>query len=324
MLPEYADASVTRTRDYAVLEAMDVVVDVGGTYDAATHRYDHHQPTFKDSFSPEYKTLLSSAGLVYKHFGRRIIASAVAAELHAETTGRLEKAVAAELQAPTTGQPEEALVAEIHERLYRKFVEPFDAVDNGVNQYPSELTPAYARPYDIFAQIDDLNPSWNETIDPDARFQEAVRVAGSAFSTVLRRTLQSWLPARTIVQSSLTVSCQVEDVDDARVLVLGSNCPWKDHLFELEAKLDITGRILYVIYEDRNEGTWRIQSVPARLDSFESRKMLPEAWRGLRDAELDAAVGTAGCTFVHRSGFIGGNRTLAGVKEMARKAVQAS
>ena len=46
---------------------MDVVVDVGGVYDAATHRYDHHQPTFHDTFSSEHKTLLSSAGLVYKY-----------------------------------------------------------------------------------------------------------------------------------------------------------------------------------------------------------------------------------------------------------------
>lgn len=43
MLPEYSDASITRTRDYAVLETMDVVVDVGGVYDPAKHRYDHHQ-----------------------------------------------------------------------------------------------------------------------------------------------------------------------------------------------------------------------------------------------------------------------------------------
>lgn len=65
---------------------------------------------------------------------------------------------------------DEALVRELHERLYQKFVEPFDAVDNGVNQYPPETQPAYARPYDIFAQIDDLNPSWNEKgVDPDVR-----------------------------------------------------------------------------------------------------------------------------------------------------------
>lgn len=48
MLPEYADASVTRTRDHSVLDGMDVVVDVGGVYDPATHRYDHHQVTYSD------------------------------------------------------------------------------------------------------------------------------------------------------------------------------------------------------------------------------------------------------------------------------------
>ena len=37
MLPKYHSASITRTRDYAVLEGMDVVVDVGGIYDAALY-----------------------------------------------------------------------------------------------------------------------------------------------------------------------------------------------------------------------------------------------------------------------------------------------
>ena len=57
----------------------------------------------------------------------------------------------------------EELVDQLHDRIYQKFIEPFDAVDNGVNQYPKEIEPAYARPYDIFAQIDDLNPNWNES-----------------------------------------------------------------------------------------------------------------------------------------------------------------
>jgi len=43
MLPQYSDATITRTRDYAVLDTMDVVVDVGGVYDPAKDRYDHHQ-----------------------------------------------------------------------------------------------------------------------------------------------------------------------------------------------------------------------------------------------------------------------------------------
>ena len=72
---------ITRTRDETLLATMDAVVDVGGVYDASTLRFDHHQvsrvrfvlftytppqPTFKDTFSPGHKTLLSSAGLIFK------------------------------------------------------------------------------------------------------------------------------------------------------------------------------------------------------------------------------------------------------------------
>ena len=38
-----ADTRIVRTRDPAVLETSDIVVDVGGVFDAARHRYDHHQ-----------------------------------------------------------------------------------------------------------------------------------------------------------------------------------------------------------------------------------------------------------------------------------------
>ena len=42
-LPEYRDAEIVRSREQAVLDECDIVVDVGGVYDPATHRYDHHQ-----------------------------------------------------------------------------------------------------------------------------------------------------------------------------------------------------------------------------------------------------------------------------------------
>lgn len=42
-LPEYCDAEIKRSRDPAVLDECDIVVDVGGVYDPSVHRYDHHQ-----------------------------------------------------------------------------------------------------------------------------------------------------------------------------------------------------------------------------------------------------------------------------------------
>lgn len=61
-----------------------------------------------------------------------------------------------------------------------------------------------------------------------------------------------------------------------------------------------------------------MQAVAVSIENFESRKPLPSLWRGLTDEELSEAAGIPGCTFVHMSGFIGGNRTYKGALSMAR------
>lgn len=57
-------------------------------------------------------------------------------------------------------------------------------------------------------------------------------------------------------------------------------------------------------------------------DRFESRKALPEAWRGLRDDDLSKGSGIPGGVFVHMSGFIGGNTTYEGALAMAKAALK--
>ncbi|NXU11506.1 MYG1 protein, partial [Pardalotus punctatus] len=73
------DAQIVRTRDPQLLAQCDVVVDVGGEYDPGRHRYDHHQRSFTASMrslrpDKPWSTRLSSAGLVYGHFGPEILA----------------------------------------------------------------------------------------------------------------------------------------------------------------------------------------------------------------------------------------------------------
>uniref|UniRef100_A0AAA9RV32 MYG1 exonuclease n=2 Tax=Bos TaxID=9903 RepID=A0AAA9RV32_BOVIN len=79
LLPEYREAEIVRTRDPEKLAACDIVVDVGGEYDPQRHRYDHHQRSFTEtmsSLSPgkPWQTKLSSAGLIYLHFGHKLLA----------------------------------------------------------------------------------------------------------------------------------------------------------------------------------------------------------------------------------------------------------
>jgi len=136
----------------------------------------------------------------------------------------------------------------------------------------------------------------------------------------------AWLPARDILVSSVQNSkAQVDPL--GKVLLLEQFLPWKvrltalyhdylhlfyekEHLFELEADDNVPalqpGQAIYVVYPDDTAGQWRIQAVPLAHQSFESRKALPEAWRGLRDDKLDQVTTIEGCVFVHASGFIGG------------------
>ena len=50
-LPAYADMPVLRSRNQAEIEKAAIVVDVGGTYEPEKHRYDHHQNSFKTTYS---------------------------------------------------------------------------------------------------------------------------------------------------------------------------------------------------------------------------------------------------------------------------------
>lgn len=64
LLPAYGpSAELVRTRDPALLEDCTVVVDVGGVYDPAALRFDHHQRGFEEVFGMGFSTKLSSAGL---------------------------------------------------------------------------------------------------------------------------------------------------------------------------------------------------------------------------------------------------------------------
>ena len=63
-----------------------------------------------------------------------------------------------------------------------------------------------------------------------------------------------------------------EQVDPSGEIVVfkTGGCPWKDHLFNLEAELGIDPPIKYVLYTDQ-ANKWRIQCVPEALGSFSNR-----------------------------------------------------
>ena len=199
-----------------------------------------------------------------------------------------------------------------------------DGVDNGVSQWDNgDTPPRYVSKTDLSSRVSNLNPRWNQPETPshfDAAFARAVALTGAEFMEALDYTSAAWLPARQYVAQALAGRFEVHP--SGGVLQLPRFCPWKEHLYELEeeAGTRLGPLPVYCLYPDSG-GQWRIQAIPVNPSSFDSRKALPEPWRGLRDGELSGVAGVAGCVFVHASGFIGGNATVEGAREMAVKAL---
>lgn len=287
---QFKDARIVRSRDPEVLNKLDILVDVGGEYDPSRFRFDHHQRGFTGVFDDKHETKLSSAGLIYKHFGREVITRL------ANTDG------------PTTEL--------FYQKLYNNFIEAIDGIDNGVSQYPREVKPRYRISTDLSSRVGYLNPSWNEPEhDIDERFGQAVALTGAEFKRELMYLNNSWLPARAIVEKAL-LARETEFGPNSEIMLLPQYCPWKSHLDDLEEEYGIPGHIKFVLFAD-SSGTWRVQAVGVSSESFESRVPLPEPWRGLRDNQLSAVTGVEGCIFIHATGFIGGAKTYEGVRALA-------
>jgi uncharacterized UPF0160 family protein len=292
-LPEWREADIVRTRDAAKLATCDIVVDVGGEFDAGRLRFDHHQRGFETFFEGRSNTKLSSAGLVYVHFGRQIIA--------------------AHLQSA-----EQSVVDLVYHRLYVSFIESVDALDNGVERFVSDQPPRFELRTDLGARVGRLNPSWLEEDladdEIDRRFATAVALTGKEFEEQLHEVVSHWLPARNIVADAVNNRFTIDP--SGRIVRLARYCPWQSHIFDISGSAEV----LYVLYNESQSEKVRVAAVPSAPGSFQSRLALPEPWRGLRDAQLDAVTGVAGGVFVHANGFIGGATNYAAALALAQKA----
>jgi len=303
LLPRYSNAEIVRTRDPAVLDTCTIVVDVGGVFDREKHRYDHHQKTFSHSMNSldakkKWVTKLSSAGLVYCFFGREIIAHVLGAKV------------------------DDGLVEKVFDKVYENFVEEIDAIDNGISTHDGEGR--YSISTNLSARVSHLGPNWNDSKqDFDVGFYKAMDMTKVEFLDRVNYYGKVWWAARDIVNKSIQERFKLHPSGKVLEFEQGG-VPWKEHLFELEKENGLDGKdsnILYVIYTDQN-GMWRIQCVPVRPKSFENRLSLPEAWRGVRDNDLEKVSGIEGATFVHSGGFIGGNKTKEGVMKMVNESLK--
>ena len=182
-LPQYQQAALVRSRDPEVLKPLTIVIDVGGSYDHAQLRYDHHQRGFFETFDGEnpaskdggrpdvtgpatatgaFKTKLSASGLIYKHYGREIICA---------------------LHPSLAGSPD--ALEWVYVKMYKEFMEAIDGNDNGI-----EIAAAvnYKDATSLPQRVHRLNSPWNGKAGGPSeteRFEKASALCGAEFSEML-------------------------------------------------------------------------------------------------------------------------------------------
>lgn len=128
---------VIRTRDPEIFKSADYLVDVGGVYDPATNRFDHHQ--HGGAGVRENGIPYSAFGLVWKHYGEAISGSKMVADAIDKQIGH-----------------------------------PVDLGDNGVDYY--SLVRLDTEPLIVQFMVAMFRPTWKGGATHDERFIELVPI----------------------------------------------------------------------------------------------------------------------------------------------------
>ncbi len=260
--------TLIRTRKNELIEAADFAVDVGGQWDAARGRFDHHQRGFDGARPARWVDGASqpgvgyaSAGLVWAAHGTDYVRALAQAQGHAL---------------------DDAAVAEVVRSLDASLVQYLDIVDTG----QGDVAPGI---FGLSALVSQLNTHWMDeqglTQDTKAalqetRFREAIAITRRFLDHAIVRKI-SQLRAKETVRNAPRLL-------DGRVLHLREGgMPWT------HVVLEEMPEVLLVIYPDSDGDQYQIKTVPIEPGSFTAKMDLPEAWAGLREQEMAAVTGAS-------------------------------
>jgi uncharacterized UPF0160 family protein len=280
-------AELERTRDPARIAAdpsTTIVFDVGGVYDPAAGRFDHHQ---SDSPRRPDGLAYASFGLVWEHAGRDWLAG--------------HHKLPADLIEP------------VHAGMAAGMVRAVDQVD--VQAVP----PGVHVPATLSGIVFAMNPSpgWDgaERID-EAQRTEGFRQAAGFVRGVLQREVHQ--QARAAV-AGLALEDALARSTDPRVAVLETHVPWQ----QAGSALRAAPQLLAVVAPGVEPGEWCITAAPQDGDGFARRRLFPSSWHGLRGDALTAAGGPAGVHFCHKDGFFAATKSKDDAIGFAQQALAA-
>jgi uncharacterized UPF0160 family protein len=269
----HEDYEIRRSRDPEVWAQCDFLVDVGGHYTHAERVYDHH---FKDGPRYEDGLKMSSVGLIWSHYGAEICGC-----------------------------------ADVADRVCRRLIRQFDAIDNGVTltQHLEEFSDV--REISLSGSISMMNPQDHSKTD-DAFADEVVRARLLLQASIANA--RQWIGSRAGLEAALQ-----DALSEARAYILvPEECKWQEHLFNSDGN----ETILYAIFR-KGESKWFAQAVPSAPGAFSNRKDFPAAWAGLNDDAFSAEAGVPDGIFCHQGLFLCATGSFESTLKLVGDAIQA-
>jgi uncharacterized UPF0160 family protein len=287
----YPDAGLVRTRDMAIIDKADFAIDVGGVWDPASGRFDHHQKGFEGARSSGVP--YASAGLVWKEYGARCVAALARAHAGHNLTMETAQQIAW-------------------------------AIDGDLVQYLdlSDVGAAKNAPggYGLSAIVSGYNLNWmdeqrlgyGEAAEAyrTSQFERAMGILTDIMANSVKYRVGAMLALEQVRGSEL--------FENGRVLFLKNGAlPWSTVVRKEMPN------VLFVISHNLAEQRYMIHTVPMNTETFDARADLPEAWAGLRDADLGAVIGISDAGFCHNGRFIAAAKSFDSIRTMARQALAA-
>lgn len=283
----YPNATLTRTRDESLIAQQapnGIVFDVGRVYDHSQRRYDHHQP---DAPIRADGMAYAAFGLVWEHYGQDWLREAA--------------------NVPTPH------IAGVHAQMAAGFVRDVDSADVGATP------PGFSHATSLSGLVHAHNPATmgldgaphtHTDAQIQGRFLEAAALARSALHN------HAQLCAREHVAQHL-VETAAQNRTHPAILVLDRPMPWEKAVIEHPSTQDV----LLVVSPNSGMQDWGVTCARTSLEGFESRRLLPQSWRGKTGQDLQQVSGVGSATFCHTAGFYAAITTQKDALVFAQNAV---
>lgn len=263
----FTDHKLIRTRDPKIIETGDIVIDVGGVYDHGKGRYDHHQENCKETYT-KGGIPLSSAGMVYKHYGRKYL----------ET--KLKREISSDL---------------VYD-FYKKIISEVDAIDNGVRQHKDSKFFINTNYSTIISYFNGISNNHEEQYE---RFMMAVKYTEAFLDLILRKANEDDL---LFIGEYAKIKKLIDDTNK-NYIVYDFYCHTLVNCLKKYEKENSREPIRGYIYQ--NEDNWRVKTVssetyPLKVENLSNKDDLVFIHKNLFVAEaktLESAIEIAEMSF---------------------------